>query len=243
MFLDAAPTRQYASVTNFSYPVAPPPAAADRVRTAWQRRAETDYIFDFWSALGWFILTCGIYGVYVVYQLVRRSRDHNLRRIEMLDAATTFAWEQAQAHAVADELRPNFDRIAPQLAIMRQQATEFREPVVWMVLSIIARGIVEVIVFILLDGDLIRHDHAEGAIEHELSTIYARLGGPVAQPDPARLKRPHNYVARVIVLIVTLGFYGLWWTHDVMTEGNRHFAENWRWEDGLASSIQQLMAA
>ncbi len=65
------------------------------MRAAWQRRNETDYIFDFWTALGWTILTCGIYGFYVLYQLVRRSRDHNLRRIEMLDAATGFAWERA----------------------------------------------------------------------------------------------------------------------------------------------------
>ena len=28
-----------------------------------------------------------------------------------------------------------------------------------------------------------------------------------------------------------------------MTEGNRHFMENWRWEDDLAQSVQQLAAA
>ena len=26
-----------------------------------------------------------------------------------------------------------------------------------------------------------------------------------------------------------------------MTEGNRHFEHNWRWEDDLAQSVQQLM--
>jgi len=28
-----------------------------------QRRGETDYIFSYWSALGWTVLTFGIYGL------------------------------------------------------------------------------------------------------------------------------------------------------------------------------------
>ena len=38
-------------------PPPPAPPASDRVRMAWQRRHESDYIFDFWTALGWTILT------------------------------------------------------------------------------------------------------------------------------------------------------------------------------------------
>ncbi len=225
-----------------SYPVPPPPSPAERVRTAWQRRAQTDYVFDFWTALGWTILTCGIYAIYIVYQLMRRSREHNLRRIEMLDAATAFAWEKAQAKGLADELRPNFERIAPNMAVMRNESTKFRDPTIWLIIAIVVRGIAEIIAFILLDGDLIAHDHAEGAIESELSVIYSRLGGSVPAPDASRLKGPHNYVGRIVATVFTLGIYGLWWEYDVMTEGNRHFEQNWAWEDNLAESVQQLMA-
>lgn len=235
----AQPPTQYGTPQSFATP--PPRPAADRVRDAWQRRNESDYIFNFGTALGWTILTCGIYGIYIVYQLVRRSRDHNLRRIEMLDAATTFAWEKAQAQGIAEELRPNFERIAPHMAQLRYQSTQFRDPVLWMVLAIFFSGITQIVVYILLDGDLISHDHAEGAIEHELAAIYARLGAPVEAPNPGRLKGPHNYVGRVIASIATCGIYQLWWTYDVMTEGNRHFQENWRWEDSLAHSVQQLI--
>jgi hypothetical protein len=219
------------------------PAAADRVRAAWHRRAETDYIFDFWTAFGWSVLTCGIYAIYIVYQLVRRMRDHNARRLEMLDAATTFAWERAQARGVAEELRPAFERIAGHMGVLRQQTTQFRDPVIWMVIAIFASGIAQIIVFILNDSDLIRHDHAEGAIETELSAIYERLGAPVAAPNPGRLKNPHNYVGRVIAAILTCGIYSLWWEYNVMTEGNEHFRENWRYEDDLAQSVQQLLTA
>jgi hypothetical protein len=220
----------------------PAPSAADRVRVAWQQRAESDYRFDFWTALGWSILSCGFYGFYVTYQLVRRSRDHNARRIEMLDAATTFAWQQAEAQGIADELKPNFSRISAELGILRQQAAQFRDPVAWTLISLVGYGIVHIILYVLLDGDLVAHDRAEGAIEHELSTIYARLGAAVPPPDPSRLKEKHNYVGRIVATVLTCGLYSLWWQYDVMTEGNAHYDHNWRWEDGLAASVQQLAA-
>jgi hypothetical protein len=226
-----------------SVPVPPPASPADRVRVAWHRRNESDYIFDFWTAFGWTLLTCGVYGYYVLYQMVRRSRDHNVRRIELLDAATALAWDQAQSKGLGDELRPAFERIAPHMAVLRNQTTQFRDPVVWTIISLLTGGIGHFIIYILLDGDLITHDHAEGAIESELSTIYTRLGAPVTPPNPARLKGPHNYVGRIVATLLTCGIYAVWWQYDIMTEGNRHFRENWAWEDGLAQSVQQLIAA
>jgi FAD/FMN-containing dehydrogenase len=169
------------------------------------------------------------------------ARHLTPRCLELLDAATTFAYEQAQAQGLAEELRPSFDTIAQQMATLRQISTEFRDPAIWTILRLLG-GIVDMIVFILLDGDLVKHDYAEGAIEHELSTIYGRLGAPVAAPDPARLKQKHNYVGRVIATIATCGIYALWWEYDVMVEGNRHFEHNWAWEDSLANGVQQVIA-
>jgi hypothetical protein len=221
----------------------PAPSPADRVRVAWQQRHDSDYIFEFWSALGWTVLTCGIYGFYVMYQLMRRDRDHMLRRLELLDAATTFAWEQTHAQGLAEELTPAFQRIAPNLAQLRTQTTQFRDPVIWVILDVISGGIARIVAYILMDGDLVSHDHAEGAIEAELSAIYGRIGAPMPPPDPARLKGKHNYVGRIIALLATCGIYGLWWLYDVMVEWNRHFEHNWRWEDGVAASVQSLLPA
>jgi hypothetical protein len=215
-------------------------SAKDRIRQAYQRRAESDYIFNFWTAFGWTLLTCGIYGLYVVYQLVRRARDHNARRLELLDAATSYAWEQAQSRGLAEELRPNFDRIGSHLAVLRQMTADFRDPVIWTVLAVVASGIVQIILYILLDQDLVKHDTNEGAVEAELATIYSRLGATVPQPDPSRVKAQHNYVSRIIVTLVTCGIYGLWWLYDVMTDWNKHFEINWAWEDGLANAVQAM---
>lgn len=220
----------------------PLPAAmpnAERVRLAYHRRAETDYVFSFWTALGWSIITFGIFALYVLYQLVRRSRDHNRRRLELLDASVAFAWEQAVARGVADELRPNFERASAHLQTLRNQTSDFREPIVWVILALVS-GIATIVAWVLLDRDLVKHDHAEGGVEAELAIIFGRLGRPIPAPDPARLKGPHNVVGRIVALVATLGIYGLWWLYDVMTEGNRHFEENWRFDDAIAGTVYAM---
>lgn len=220
--------------------VPPPMLARDRVRAAWWRRAETDYLFSYWSALGWTILTIGIYSVYVFYQLVRRMRDHNARRLELFDAALTVAWEQAGQRGLQDELTPSFHRAAAHMAVLRQMTTDFREPVVWVVLALIARGIAELVAFVLLDQDLVRHDQAEVGVEYELALIYGRLGQSVPAPDQSRVKGRDNYVGRIVATIFTLGVYLFWWYYNQMVVPNRHFLGNWPQEDALAQAVEAL---
>lgn len=217
-------------------PTAPAAAPRDRLRQALQQRPDTDYEFNFWTALGWTILTFGIYSLYVFYQLVRRSRDHNRRRVELLGAAYEAAWERASADGRAEELRPQFQQVAADLEPLHRMTSDFRDPVVWLVLDIIGGGIVWLIAFILLDQDLVRHERHERAVEAGLASIYAALGSPLPAPAPAT-KQPHNYAGRIIASIVTFGLYGFWWTADVMREGNENFAADRPWEDALAQAV------
>jgi hypothetical protein len=221
-------------------PGPPPSSAAARVRLAAQRRGESDYIFSYWSALGWTILTFGIYGLYVFYQLVRRMRDHNARRLELLDAAATFAWEQAGRQGRDKELAPAFQRAAGHLAVLRRMTSDFREPVIWLVLAVVVSGITQIVAFVLLDQDLIKHDQAEAGAEYELSVIYGQLGQQLASPDPNRVKRPDNYPGRIVAAIFSLGIYMLWWYYNQMEEPNRHFAGNWAQEDELVKAVDAL---
>jgi len=216
------------------------PPAAERIRVAWQGRGSSDYIFDFWTALGWTILTIGFYGIYVFYQLIRRMRDHNMRRLELLDAATAFAWEEAGRRGLQEELTPSFQRASLHLGAMRKMTSDFREPAIWVVLSLIAGGIVHLIAFILLDQDLVNHDRAEVGVEYELALIYSRFGHALPYPDPERVKGRHNYVGRIVATVFSIGIYLLWWYHDMMVEPNRHFYTNWAQEDALATAVQAL---
>src|SRR5205823_562168 len=147
---------------------------------------------------------------------------------------------EAGKRGLQDELTPAYQRAGAHLAVMRAMTTDFREPWIWVVLAFVGRYIVEVVVAILMDQDLVKHDTAEVGVEYELATIFNRLGQPLPSPDAGRVKDKHNYVARVIVLILTGFVYGFWWAHDTLTEPNAHFQTNWQQEDALVSAVQSL---
>jgi hypothetical protein len=220
-------------------PAPPQMTDTERVRVAARRRDETDYIFHYWTALGWTILTLGIYGFYVFYQLVRRMRDHNARRLELLDAATAVAWEQAGRQGLQQELAPSFERAAGHLAVLRQMTGDFRDPVIWLLLVIVA-GIAQIVAFVLLDQDLIKHSQAEAGAGHELSVIYGRLGQQLPSPDQRQVKGPDNYAGRILGAIVTLGIYMFWWFYNQMDEPNKHFISNWAQEDELVTAVEAI---
>ncbi|HMD45824.1 MAG TPA: hypothetical protein VKG43_06680 [Acidimicrobiales bacterium] len=215
-------------------PVNPPELSPPaRLQMAWGERAESDYLFNFWTAIGWSVLTFGIFALYILYQLVRRMRDHNRRRLELLDAARTMAWDEAVARGQSEELRGSFERLAGHLEVMRVMLGDFRDPVIWVLISIIARGIVDIIVLILNDVDVVRHGHAESGAEGELDAIFGRLGVPLPPANPVLDKARQNYVGRIVATVVSFGIYGFWWLADVMRQGNAHFEANWAWEDAL----------
>jgi hypothetical protein len=221
-------------------PGPPTRSAADRVLAASQRRAETDYVFDYWTALGWTVLTIGVYSLYVLYQLVRRMRDHNERRLELLGAALECAWQEAGRQGLDEELTPSFQRANAHLDVLGRMTRDFRDPVVWVVLAIIARGVVEIIAFVLLDQDLVKHERAETGVEYELSLIFGRLGRALPPPDGAPPKGQNNYVGRAVATICSLGVYLFWWYYNQMDDPNRHFEADWLEEDALVAAVQAM---
>jgi hypothetical protein len=216
-----------------------------RLRGAYGQRADTDYVFH-GPGLNIFltVITCGIFGFFLFYQLMRRDRDHNRRRLEFLDAANRLAWDQANARGAADELRPGFERVAASLQTLRGLTSEFRDPVIWLLLDIVIggvqlffAGVVEVVGFILIDTDLDTHDRAECVVEAELAQIYARLGVSLPVPDPGRVKGKQNYVGRIVAAVFTCGIYLFWWVYDMQVEGNRHLEGNWAFEEAVMAGV------
>ncbi|HEU5301371.1 MAG TPA: hypothetical protein VFW06_03930 [Acidimicrobiia bacterium] len=223
---------------------APPASALEQVRSAYRRRAESDYVFTGPGInVVLTILTCGIFGLYLFYQLMRRDRDHLRRRYELLAGANAFAWEQAESQGLAEELRPVFERNATQLQTMQRQTTEFRDPVIWVVIALLASGLAQIVGFVFIDQDLDTHDRAEGALEADLATIYERLGWSLPVPDPSRVKGKHNYVGRIVATVLTCGIYTLWWLYDMQVEGNRHVEGNWPFDDALAGAVDAIAAS
>lgn len=214
---------------------APAPMAAERVLQAVRERPSTDYIFEFWTAFGWTLLTFGLYSFYVFYQLIRRSRDHNRRRAELLFAAQDLAWQRAVEQGKSETLAPAFDRVRADVQSLRATNADFRDPTLWLLFSIVGGGLVWLAGAILLDQDLVRHERQERGAESGLTAVFSELGVVLPAPVPAA-KQPHNYVGRVLAVVFTLGLYSLWWVADVMREGNANFQQDYAWEDAIARS-------
>lgn len=223
---------------GYGYPVAQYPAApADRLRAAVTQRNTTDYVFAFWTALGWTILTCGIFGYFVIYQMFKRSVDHNLRRIEVLDSLTALAWERAYAAGRGEELTPHFHAIGAQINEMRRVAAEFRDPALWTLISAFTGGIGQILGYVFLDQDLCAHEAAERSAEEQLAGVLGALGMPVNLPAAPAPKQRHNVGGRVVALLASCGVYGLWWQYDLMEEGNANYRNDWAREDALLQAV------
>ena len=126
------------------------------------------------------------------------------------------------------------------MAVLRQMTQDFREPVIWVLLAIVARGVTEIVAFVLLDQDLIKHGQAEAGVEDELSVIYGRLGQQVPAPDQGRVKGPDNYLGRILAAIFSLGIYMFWWFYNQMEEPNKHFASNGGQEEELVNAVEAV---
>lgn len=213
----------------------PAVSAAKRIRHALDERSTTDYTFHFWSALGWTVLTFGLYSFYVFYQLMRRSRDHNRRRAALLAAAQDLAAERAAEQGKTDALNSDLGRVRNDLQQLRAMDNDFRDPVLWLLACVVGNGLAWLAGAVLLDQDLVRHERLERDAAAALTGVFAGLGITLPAPTPAT-KQPHNYVGRLIAVVCTFGLYSLWWVADVMREGNANFQQDHAWEDALADS-------
>jgi hypothetical protein len=60
---------------------------------------------------------------------------------------------------------------------------DFREPVIWLVLAIVARGVAGIVAVVPLDQELIKYRQAGAGAEGELPVICGRAG-PATTPLP-----------------------------------------------------------
>jgi len=154
-----------------------------------------------------------------------------------------FAWEEAHARGLTEELRPHFERIADRMRTLNELKVEFRDPALWLVFVVATLGLAMLPAWVSIDRDLVRHEEAERAIEIDLAFVYSRMGAYLAPPTPSHSKPRQRASRRVIATVLTLGWYGNWWVRDLMRDGNIHLAQNWRFEDDLAGAARSMMYA
>jgi hypothetical protein len=202
-----------------------------------RRRQETDYRYNYWTYLGWNVLTFGIYSHYATYKLVERRTKHAERRLAFLSyfwhTLNARAEAAGQKEAVAEGL-DNLSRIYQQIDAFERRNK--REPILWMLLRLVF-GVVGAYINHFLNRDLIFFDEWESSYAANAEWVMQRLGMPVSVPKRTNPVRSRSTGLYVFLSIITFGIWSMVWRAQVMADGNNHFDDDDRIEDALLAAL------
>lgn len=197
-------------------------------------RANTDFITDPGIAILLSIITCGIYGLYILYKLVQRRDEHFKRMSAVVDAsiAQLRAKAQGREEIIAGELS-QLEQIRMRMATMSAE----RGAAVWLLICIFTSIVGYAILYYLLMQDYLEHDAVEAQFFTVMSGALAKLGlsGQAGQAVPTVPQR--EYVTFLLLTIITCGIYGLYWMYVMIKDFNDHFMAQVPWEDFILASL------
>ncbi len=197
-------------------------------------RASTDFITDPGMAILLSFITCGIYGMYIIYKLVQRRDEHFKRMAAVADSA--IAQLRAKAQGREDLIAPELAQLEQARMRMATMAAE-RGAAIWLLICIFT-GIGSFILYYLLMQDYVEHDAVEAHFFTVMSSALAKLGlaGQAGQAVPSVPQR--EFVTFLLLTIVTCGIYGLYWMYVMIKDFNDHFMAQVAWEDFLLSALR-----
>ncbi|MDY6795326.1 MAG: DUF4234 domain-containing protein [Actinomycetota bacterium] len=198
-------------------------------------RANTDWIADPGMAILLSIITCGIYGLYIVYKLVQRRDEHFKRMSGVADAAIAQLRVKAQGRedVISAELS-QLEQVRMQMATMAQE----RGAAIWLLIAIFVFWVGQFILYYVLMQDYIQHDAVEAQFFTLMSSALAKLGlaEQAAQAAPSVPQR--EFATFLILTIVTCGIYGFYWMYVMIKDFNDHFMAQVSWEDFLLQALR-----
>jgi len=210
-----------------------------------RRRQETDYRFNYWSYLGWNILSIGFYSLYATYKLVERRTQHARRRLAFMSYFWHALNQRAEASGTRDEVAEGLDN----LSRIYQQVDGFelrnkREPILWMLLRLVGflvfppvAGAVGAYTNHFLNKDLLFFDEWESSYAANAEWVMQRLGMPVAIPRRARPIQNRSTGLYIFLSIITFGIFAMYWRYATMNDGNGHFDDDALMEDALLRAL------
>jgi len=198
-------------------------------------RTQTDWITDPGMAILLSIITCGIYGWYIIYKLVQRRDEHFRRMAAVADSsiAQLKAKARGREDVIAGELS-QLEQVRLQMATMSAE----RGAAIWLLIAIFTFGIGYMILYYLLMQDYVQHDAVEAQFFTLMSTAMAKVGlaGEAGQAVPTVPQR--DFVTFLLLSIVTCGIYGIYWMYVMIKDFNDHFMAQVPWEDFLLNALR-----
>ncbi|MBE0429496.1 MAG: DUF4234 domain-containing protein [Thermoleophilia bacterium] len=210
-----------------------------------RQRPSTDWQVGFWNAFLLVLITCGIYGVYVLYKIMDRRLQHFERMISFRYYLIQLLKERAAADGRMDELGQDISRLeGMHVETSNRDRAGEKSPVLWLVLGLVT-GVTNFYVFYFLNDDFRTHEANEHMFMLTASEIMQKLGMSHQQIVTARMVPERNFIMYLVFTFITCGVYGIYWWYTLITDPNSHFDVHTSWENyvyGIISSQVQTGA-
>lgn len=198
-------------------------------------RARTDWITDPGMAILLSIITCGIYGWYIIYKLVQRRDEHFKRMAGVAESA--IAQLRAKAQGREDAVTAELSQLEQVRLQMNTMSAE-RGAAIWLLIAIFTFGIGYMILYYLLMQDYVQHDAVEAQFFTLMSNALNKLGLSEQAGQAARTVPDREYVTFLVLTLVTCGIYGIYWMYVMIKDFNDHFMAQVPWEDFLLQALR-----
>ena len=115
-----------------------------------------------------------------------------------------------------------------------------REPIVWIILSIIVPLLI-FYVYYFLTKDYYEHERREDTFLEFLNATLNKLGLPTLTYKREKMIPKRSIVLYIILSIITLGIFTLYWVYVIIEDPNKHFKEHEKWENELMKILEKYI--
>lgn len=200
-----------------------------------QQRVTSDWTTDPGMAVLLTLVTCGIYGLFIFYKLMERRDQHLARMANMVNTSVALLNESAARRGTSELIAQELAQIEMIQREMYDQSRE-RGAALWLVIGILT-GIGIWIGYYFIMDDMARHDQLEAQFFTLMSSALAKLGLSAQGSQAAPNIPDRNFVAYLLLSLVTCGIFAFYWIYVLVEDGNRHVEAQVQWEDFLYSAL------
>jgi hypothetical protein len=202
-----------------------------------RQRAITDWQTQFITAFLLTIITCGIYGIYILYKLMDRRLQHFERMVSLRGHLIDVLREKAEAAGKTAEVEQDLSQLEGyHLEATNRDRMGEKSPVLWLILTLVFSP-VAYYVYYFLNDDFRAHEANEQLFMSKASEVMAKLDIS-QQPVIAGMVIPErNFVMFLLLTIFTCGIYGIYWWYTLINDPNMHFDQHIAWESQLYTAV------